>query len=399
MFGVGGRSFLCIGAHMLTKTITLISRALQCFSKSDILSFIPEETLTEIKIKDPHPYFQAFSVCHEGESSPKLLSDDINGPITWTRKAIQSIKNFVNKGVKFFLGHNSDNSTEGRKSVGRVVAETQREINGKLHHIVISYHNKKEIPLVKNMNACSHEGVWNFIKNGANVIAHSLSDRLTGIALCNTSENKPAFSGAMRLGAVQAFDDSDKAGDATIKTDIKTTGDVKMITFEQIKQAIKDMHILPRQVFTVDDIKDDRVLGNIYAENESLKKRVDSFEKENEQLKEQKDIYERKTQIITAKDRLNNLMELDNTTDKQRGYIKLMFNDDIKDLSDESLKNFIAIKKEEYKKVAEADLFGKNIDTDIPTAQSGDGKTNANNGDYTKAANNELLDEDISMEV
>src|SRR5512138_237980 len=88
-------------------------------SPNEILSLIPESVLSEIRQKDAHPLFQAYSFCHEGTSQPRIIGDTAK-PIHWLRTAIQSIKGKVSKGIKFFLGHNEDNSTDNRESLGEI---------------------------------------------------------------------------------------------------------------------------------------------------------------------------------------------------------------------------------------------------------------------------------------
>jgi len=179
--------------------------SLQCLSSSlsssEIMALIDNDTITKIKATDPHPFFQAYSICHEGTSRPSILGDTAR-PIHWTRAAVQSIKNIILKGIKFFKGHNADNSTENRESLGEIVASTEREINGKLHHIAVGYFPNKE--KVSDSDICSQEANWNLFEQAGHWFAGTI-DKLTGIALSNSKVDKPAFADAKRLGMVQAF--------------------------------------------------------------------------------------------------------------------------------------------------------------------------------------------------
>jgi cation transport regulator len=181
--------------------------SLQCLklsslSSDDILALVDPQTISRIKAMDAHPFFQAYSICHEGVSQPTILGEK-SKPIHWTRAAVESIKNVVRKGIKFFRGHNKDNATEGREALGEIVADTQKEIDGKLHHVVIGYFPDKA--KVADADVCSQEADWNLIDYAGKCIADTMR-KLTGIALSNSSVDKPAFEGAVRLGMVQAFD-------------------------------------------------------------------------------------------------------------------------------------------------------------------------------------------------
>ena len=219
--------------HRYIEPVTLVCYKIQAFSNNEILSLIPPETLSQIKSKDPHPYFQAYSICHEGISTPSIIGDT-SKPIHWTRRAVQSLKSIILKGVKFFKGHNADNSTTGRQVLGEVVANVEQEINGVLHHVVVSYHSPEVKEEVKKYDICSQEAIWNLFDQAGQVIADTV-DKITGIALGSSDTEQPAFTGARRLASVQAFtqgedmDDFTKAGsntllDADIDQDIYNPG-------------------------------------------------------------------------------------------------------------------------------------------------------------------------------
>jgi len=263
------------------KEIQSLNVSIQSFisklSQDEIIKMIPSDILAKIKQKDTHPYFSAYSICHEGMSNPKILNSE-NKPIIWHKKAIQSIKNIILKGVNFFKGHNKDSSINNRESLGEVIADTQKEIDGVLHHIVIGYHPKDKIEQIKKLNICSQEGIWNLIESGNKYIADSL-DKITGIALANSNEEIPAFGGAKQLGLIQAFDSGET------RKYIKTgEGKKNMASIvEDIKQQVKDHNIWPKQIFDEQQIKDDYVFGKVYGE-------IDKLKTENETLKKDLEI-------------------------------------------------------------------------------------------------------------
>ena len=93
----------------------------------------------------------------------------------------------------------------------------EKEIDGKLHHVFISYHPSDVREEAKNYDICSQEAEWNFFEEAGKLFADSI-EKLTGVALGNSDQQTPAFSGARRLGFVQALEN--KLND-NIKGDLK----------------------------------------------------------------------------------------------------------------------------------------------------------------------------------
>ncbi len=89
---------------------------------------------------------------------------------------------------------------------------------------------------------------------------------------------------------------------------------------------------------------------------------------------------------------MSTLLDTNNLTDNQRKFIEHTFNEDMEDLSDESLTTFINTQISEYKKYAAFFEVDKN---NIDINNKNDSNNNIDAGDYTKAENNDLLDEDI----
>lgn len=191
---------------MIRQNISLIALKIQSFSENEIMDMIDKNTLEEIKAKDPHPFFQLYSICHEGESRPKIVGETNRPPMLWTRKAIQSIAGVIKKGINFFLGHNADNSTNNRDSFGEIVGYAEKEIKGNLHSLVVGYFPPDKRDEAKKLDICSQESEWTFIEEAGKLVADSIQV-LTGIALSNSEKDTPAFAGAKRLGIVQCFKD------------------------------------------------------------------------------------------------------------------------------------------------------------------------------------------------
>lgn len=361
------------GNWILKKTIESFV-SLQCslvaLTKEEILSAIPKKTLDSIKKKDAHPFFQAYVVCHEGTSTPTIV-DGENRPIHWSRAAVQSLRSIINKGIKFFHGHNKDSSHTGRKVIGKSVGSLQKVINGKLSHVLIAYHKKEHKDEVKKYDVCSQEAVWDLIEAGKIWLADKIKS-LTGIALDNSKRETPAFSGAKRLGMVQAFEN-------------KTEGDVgemsenKTIKFEDVKKWVKEHNVFPNQLYTIDDLKNDRDFGPVIKEGEEIKGKLEEVEKNNKDLT-------KKLYLTSVKDRLTKVMQDKKLTDKQSEYVNKYFNENMEDLSDEALNTYVEKQVEDFKE--RASFF-----TSTETGETR--QADVANDDYTKAECNELLEEDI----
>lgn len=371
--------------------VTLVCSRIQAFTDSEILALVPAETLKAIKEKDPHPFFQAYSICHEGVSMPRLIGDTAK-PIHWTKKAVQSIKNVIKNGVKFFLGHNEDNSTTGRRELGEVVHSFEKEIDGALHHVVISYHSPDVREEVKKYDICSQEAEWSFFDVAGNLIADAM-DKMTGIALQSSSVAEPAFSGARRLGLVQAFGAenlNNNKGGQEMPLDLTT------VTFNDLIAEVKRRNTFPSQIYSLDEIKADNKIKPTFDEVETLKGQVKTKDEEIKQLKTNQEELNKKTQLSTAKQRFTNLLNGGDVklTDLQKNYMEKKFKEDkISDLTDEGLKKLRDDLLVSYQE--DVAIFGTG-DKTIPGTGGGSGTIEKD--DLTKASNNELLAEDVSLQ-
>jgi len=349
---------------------------LRAFKDFDIMSHIDPDILAKIKERDPHPFFKAYAIAHEGTSTPRVIGEGAQ-KIDWPRKAIQSIKGAIKKGIKFFSGHNEDNSIEGRPYLGRIVGSAEIEIDGKLHSVAIGYFNPKHRNEVKNYDVCSMEAVWNLVKQGGRVVGDTIH-KLTGIALANGQEEAPAWSGAKELAMVQAFE-------AKEKEVVEMPEEIK---FNDVQSWIKDHVVHPSQLFTLDEIKKDhkfidqfKVWDDNMIRLEEANKQLDETKKENETIKIE-------SQKATVQDRLNKLGVDQKWTDTQKKYI-LNRVDQLAQYNDEALGTFVETQKALFSK--DAKIFG--VDTAV-SVKDENASSGIDSKDYTKAENNELLDSD-----
>jgi len=373
--------------------VTLSVQALASFTQEEILAMVPAAKLEEIRKTDEHPFFQAYCIAHEGVSTPTILGDTAK-PITWFRKAVQSIKKVLLAGVKFFSGHNSDSSTEGREALGEVVADLQREVEGNLNHIVVGYFPDKA--RVADMDICSQEAEWDLIPTPQGFIADTLS-KLTGIALSSSRDSTPAFAGARRLGMVQALESN--AGVPAKETRNMPT-DLTTVPFAELETEMKRRNVWPSQLWSHDEmIKKDReykaAVDKIVADaTAELTKKLTESEAKIKTLSTETVTLKRSTELVTAKQRLETIAKEQKLTDKQAAFVLARFEkgkDTLTDVSDEKLKEFASSMVDIYK-----DAGGETQGTPAAgTKAKEEQKKNVDPKDMTKAENNPLLVDDL----
>lgn len=430
--------------------VLLVSKKIQSFSQDEIIALIPPKELAAIKSEDSHPFFTMYSVCHEGESTPIIMDENGNRedaePITWTKKAVQSIRNIIMKGVKLFKRHNKDSSHTGRRVIGKVIHSFEKEIDGKLHHVFIAYHPKSLKDEIKALDVCSQEAKWNLFREAGKLMAGAI-ENMTGIALANSEIEKPAFSGAKRLGYVQAFESGgnpeinnsgkeDNMGGETNHNDPNNQGQGNgntggnpnntnqnqnqnqggnpntgnqnqggnfqsqpnpnignqsvpnkqrpALSYQELKEEADRMGVFPSQLFTEEQIRKDRQFAKVFNELEILK---EEKKKSDDRVIE----LERSNSLSTAKDRLGNIFKEEKIPPYISDVVLESFEEDkdsISDLSDKGLKGYVEKTTKLVQRTA------KKIDPDFDVEkQTGDGK-GGKDGDPTKASNNPLLEED-----
>lgn len=304
----------------------------QKLSSEEIKSLVPPQTLKRIEGKG---VLQAYTLAHEGVSHPRVIGEGKQS-ITWPAKIIQALAKAVKAGTKFFLNHGETNSHEGRKPLGEIVASTLKNIAGKVSNVVIGWFPDKE--KVNDLDVVSMEAnVYTDEKN----IVQQLGE-LTGIAMASSNTESPAFPGAVKLAAVQCFEEKEP-----LEKGEKTTMET---TFDQVKTFIRDKQVWPHQLFDDEVMQSDRKFGKLYENANALQVEIDRLKKENTSLNEQYQSSIKDAQKAGAKEILDNLTK-EGFTEKQRDFIHKEFNPEtMEDLSEEGLKTFV---EEEAKKYAE----------------------------------------------
>lgn len=356
----------------------------QAFNQDDIINRIPANVMARIKEKDQHPFFQMYSIAHEGVSTPKVEGEEAK-PITWTRKAIETMASVINNGVKFFLGHNKTNDDITQKEVGRVIHSFQEDIKGVLHQLVIGYFpNRKE---VQSKDVCSQEATWTMIKKAGKVFAGVCKD-ITGIALESSDNQKPAFRDAKRIGMVQAFE---SPGNGEDKSPGNGHRKGENMTFQEMKQWIKDHNVHPSQVYTEDDIKRDREFSKPFDSLAAITKERDDLKKDFDALVEKMTGLERTNQLFTAKTRMLDLAKEKGTTEDIKKFLDASFEEDketLQDFSDDALKKYINNETRSFQRAM------KTVNPDSQDLKTGDDNAGRDDDDYTDPKNNEYLEDE-----
>lgn len=255
---------------------------------------------------------------------------------------IHRIAEKIKQGTKFFIGHGENNSHDNRESVGEVLTSFVKEIGGKISNVIIGYFPEKE--KVNVMDTCSMEA--DVYTDNDNIVGDVNS--VSGIALGSSDKDNPAFPGALRLSMVQCFGKEDDRD--------KNKSKEKQMTFEEVRKAVRDLNIRPWQLFTLDDMKEDRNYGKLFTENSTLKSENERLSKENTEIKDKSKEAIHTADVSTSKNRLEKIME-EGYTDKQKKFIVGRFDpESFEDLSDAKLKEYVENGKKEFADTAK--LFG-----------------------------------------
>lgn len=354
------------------------------------MTAVGQERISQIKKTDSNPLFVAYTVIQEGMSKPKVLGEG-GKSIFWPKEVVNKALSVLKKGLQFFKGHGDNtNSHTGRKPVGEIVGNISKNIKGKLSQIVIGYFPNKED--VKEADICSIESDI-LVKeiDKTTDIASSIKN-ISGIALENSRVENPAFEGAVRLASLQCFvDESNQDKNKNVPGRVNMTyEDFLNARFEWFARAIKDKSVFPNQLFTEDDLRNDRNFSTLFAGKADLEKQIATLTEENNTFKTKVGELESKSLQSDAKDRFTGLLPA-GLTDRQKKFIVAKFKpSEITDLTDEGLKQFITKSQDDFKTVAQ--IF--NLEEEN-TGQTGN-ENNTDNNNISKDATEEVLEDIMS---
>ena len=270
---------------------------------------IPKQILNKIKKTDPKPYFKAYVLAHEGTSSPKLLSDKQNRyTFHWSSGIIQAMSSVLKTGIPIFKNHNTDNSTSDRKTIGQLVGNQFTKVKGKLSQVIVAYFPKSQVDNAKDSDIVSLEGNVSYDKNGFNNIVKAI-DKITGIAIGNSGDFVPAFSGATEIGQLQMFepitDTVEPEVVETVQPEIKKVRKqimeeieidqlIKKASLKDTKREIERRRIEPKDIYTTKEIFGDVAFSdgkidtsNLTPAGKELAKLIDTgYQKRFDEIKE-----------------------------------------------------------------------------------------------------------------
>lgn len=289
-----------------------------------------------------------YVIGEEGISNPRVIGEGTK-TLTWPRSTIRRIADVAKAGTKFFIGHNSDSSHKNRKTVGNLIGTFTREVKGKLQALGIAILEKGQ----EAMDVCSIEADVNMTPSGL------IGDvnKLTAIALGSSNVDSPAFEGAVRLNSIQCFGETET---------VLEKGDIQ-VTFTEWLAEMKKFNVHPNQLFTAEDIRNDKILGTVYTELDTakadLKTKTEAFDTLEKGSKESI----RKGQLAEAKANFEKAIP-EGTTDKVKEFMLDKFDPEtIEDLSGEGLKKTASSLQADFSKYAK--MFG--VEDKTPDSDNG----------------------------
>lgn len=326
-------------------------------ASSEILEHIPASVYEQIKTKDPHPVFRAYVVGHEGISEGKVVG---HGDMVkrWFSSAIHKIVEKLQYGLKVFHEHGKTNVHKGRGVIGHIVGKATRIINDNLSAIAIAYIKPEYKDLPLDVASIEADVILNDDQNKG--IYDANVEDITGIALGNSSVNRPGFPGATLLSQIQAFahqSQFNKGGE----------GDMG-ITINDVRDFIKSGNLKPSDLFGLGDLTKDPMI-----EEHVNKEKKESVSGEYEHRKRDEEGYE-KVKGDLVKEYEKKTKEKDELITKQAGEIIqskttawLDAQKEKRELDEEQLKfitrNLSKFKPEEMEKAE--DEFNKFLDNQI----------------------------------
>jgi hypothetical protein len=247
-------------------------------ASSEIMSHIPASVYEAIKAKDPHPEFRAYVVGHEGISEGKVVGA---GDIVkrWFASAVEKIAEKLQYGTKIFHKHGKTNEHDGRSVIGHIVGKAKQVIKDSMSAIAIAYIKPEYRDLKLDVASIEADVILSEDQNSG--IYDANVEDITGIALGDSSFERPGFSGATLLSQIQAFAQShqyNKGG--------------------EVRDFIRKENLKPSDFFGLGELtKDPMVVEHIEAsekkaltgEYEGRKRDEKGFEKAKEDLKKEHD--------------------------------------------------------------------------------------------------------------
>jgi len=242
------------------------------FEENQILSYVDNNALAEIKKTDPKPLLKAYTIAHEGTTKPKVLGTGYK-IMQWGRAAVESVFDALQIGIKSIAGHTADNNANSKPEKATVIGKGKQLIDNVLHTIAVLYFPNKND---SDYNTISMEASVLHDDNPNNSIVDSVKN-ITALALGKLGVDSPAFPGAREIASIQCFDNDqnsfNKIKNNEEKRKMPTTEEVREFLrttgFPVVKDLMRDViahkHIFPSQIFLPEEI-----IGTVKTENGDL---------------------------------------------------------------------------------------------------------------------------------
>lgn len=355
-------------------------------------SVIPESVIQRYKADgDENPEFRVYCISQEGDCTGKIVG---KGAIAtrYARNIISKLNETVKSGVKAFLGHNKDNTHDGRTDVGEIVRSFVEDVGGKLTQFAAVYikpafrNLKLDVASIETDVECEYDGQGTF-----NVLD---VDPITGLALGDSSQFSPGFKDATLRAQLQYFLDDKKERPmdlAEIMAEIKKGGHKPSDVFTKRELESDDLVDTIRKAHSQKEydhrIKVEEKLTDASKKLEEVEKELGTFKEANKQLST-------KISKTLVKELSESLIKENKYDDKQKKFIeKQLESFDPGEFKDEkSLKSVLGEKmtkfSEDYKEFAK--LMGVKIEDNKPPI-GGDDSIETVSGDYTDPAVNDFI--------
>ncbi len=325
-------------------------------ASSEIMQHIPANIYEKIKAKDSHPVFRAYVVGHEGISEGKVVGHG-NVVKRWYTSAIHQIVDKLQYGLKIFHNHVGTNVHKGRQIIGHIVGKTKEVINDTLSAVAIIYVKPEYKDLPLDVASIEADVTLNDDQNKG-IFDADVND-ITGVALGNSSVNRPGFPGATLLSQLQEFAD---------QSQFNLGGGDMGITINEVRDFIKSGNLKPSDIYGLGDLtKDPMIEEHVKAEKkkgvtgefEHRKRDEEGYEKLKAKL-----IDDHKVELKT-KDEAITKLQGENIMSKTAGWLTIQ--KEKRELNDEQMK-FINLKIPKFKPVDPGkaeDEFNKLLDDSV----------------------------------
>lgn len=263
--------------------------------------------------------YTPYVVAQEGESNPRSLAQGKNVVLNWSRDLIKRIASKFN-GIRFFKGHGKEtNSHNGRSSVGRAEKVYIDEIDGKLSVVAL-------VPGSFDEDICSMEASVYAGDNGEVTDVQNIS----AVAIADSREETPAFSGAVALQQIQCFKEIGMRKDKLVYIQCFEDRDDPgsggggydrdrglRMSFEELRDEVRVKKVWARELYSPEQILEDRELAP------KIKERLleGSVSKEDfEKVVKERDNYLTELTTFRDKDRLKEAGSIIEKTINERQY-------------------------------------------------------------------------------